>query len=101
MVGQHLSIFGKLHSLYQGNTRTTQEQQLWREYHVAFDRLVKSPSGRPAESSRAAVPKMLLERRIPAEAAPAGAPTIAGPVQTADYTEANEIQDYRASQEPV
>lgn len=96
-MGQHLSIFGKLQLAF---TKTAQ-QQLRHRNHVAFNRLIKGPSGRPAESPCAAMPAMLLERRIPAEAAPAGPPTIAGPVPTADYTEANEIQDYRAGKEPV
>lgn len=91
-------LFGKLQLAL---TKTAQQQQLRRRNHVALDRLIKGPPGRTAESPCAAMPAVFLERRIPAEAAPAGPPTIAGPVPTADYTEANEIQNDRAGKEPV
>ncbi|TFB01289.1 Protein SCO1, partial [Trichoderma ghanense] len=77
-----------------------QERQLRRKQHVASSRLVKGSSKRSQGPPRATMPALLLQQRIPAEAAPAGRPSIAGPIQTADYAEANEIQDDRAGQEP-
>jgi hypothetical protein len=94
-VGQHLTIFRKLEGFLGFNfyIEAAKSEDRSRN-HVALNVcLVKGPSKRLAKAARATMPAMHLQQRIPTEAASACPPTSAGSVSTANYTEANEIQD--------